>query len=346
MKGRPLRFLAGALAIWVFARSAALWPVEHDADAVDSPAPIPSAIAAIALRTTQAGRVAPAVMTPRADLRCRLSNNERAAHGKTDRRSQGAGTIHDAVPTASLTEQKAASEEDRAASQAILPIPVAPPPAARPPSIAARRGRLAGSLWGIVRGGSSSALLGGQLGGSQAGLRVTYALDRRRRLALAARLSTPLNGAGREAAIGIDWQPTAVPIHLIAERRMALDGGRGGPMLGVIGGFGPTTIRGSWRAEGYAQAGVIHRDAAEGFADGSLRITRSVVDRDGVRVDIGGGVWGGIQHGARRLDLGPTLGLSLPAGARRLRIAADWRQRIAGEARPGSGPAISLGSDF
>ncbi|WP_204317143.1 hypothetical protein, partial [Klebsiella aerogenes] len=29
-----------------------------------------------------------------------------------------------------------------------------------------------------------------------------------------------------------------------------------------------------------------------------------------------------------------------------LRIALDWRQRVAGEARPGSGPALTLGADF
>jgi hypothetical protein len=27
-------------------------------------------------------------------------------------------------------------------------------------------------------------------------------------------------------------------------------------------------------------------------------------------------------------------------------MPADWRQRVAGDARPGSGPAVSLGVDF
>ncbi|WP_447407240.1 hypothetical protein, partial [Clostridium perfringens] len=79
------------------------------------------------------------------------------------------------------------------------------------------------------------------------------------RVALAARLSTPLDGDGREAAIGIDWQPLAVPVHLIAERRFSLGGGRGGIVVGVIGGFGPTPVGGAWHAEGYAQTGGIRR---------------------------------------------------------------------------------------
>jgi hypothetical protein len=29
-----------------------------------------------------------------------------------------------------------------------------------------------------------------------------------------------------------------------------------------------------------------------------------------------------------------------------VRLSIDWRQRIAGRARPGSGPALSIGSDF
>jgi hypothetical protein len=29
-----------------------------------------------------------------------------------------------------------------------------------------------------------------------------------------------------------------------------------------------------------------------------------------------------------------------------LRLGAEWRQRVAGKAKPGSGPALSLGADF
>jgi len=53
-----------------------------------------------------------------------------------------------------------------------------------------------------------------------------------------------------------------------------------------------------------------------------------------------------VQRGAARLDIGPSLGLALPLGTRTLRLAADWRQRIAGPSRPNSGPALSLGTDF
>ncbi|MEO5866423.1 MAG: hypothetical protein ABIS14_08690, partial [Sphingomonas sp.] len=50
--------------------------------------------------------------------------------------------------------------------------------------------RLSGSFWLLARSGSgvSNGVVGGQLGGSQVGVRLAYALDRRRRIALAGRL--------------------------------------------------------------------------------------------------------------------------------------------------------------
>jgi hypothetical protein len=64
------------------------------------------------------------------------------------------------------------------------------------------------------------------------------------------------------------------------------------------------------------------------------------------RAAFGIGSWGAVQRGVQRLDIGPTLVTSVPIGALQARIALDWRQRIAGNARPGSGIALTLGSDF
>ena len=77
------------------------------------------------------------------------------------------------------------------------------------------------------------------------------------------------------------------------------------------------------------------------FADGAAR--------GGVPlgpVEIGGGVWGAAQPGAARLDAGPQMSLPLPAAGANLRLSADWRFRLAGDAAPGSGPALTLGADF
>lgn len=200
----------------------------------------------------------------------------------------------------------------------------------------------------VARGGAGLApgALGGQLGGSQAGARLVYALDLRRRIALVGRVTTPLGDGLREASLGIEWQPTRLPVRFVVEQRVAVSRGQGGPGAGVIGGFGPIDIGHRLRAESYAQMGIIRRVATEPYVDGALRVTHPVGSLGPLRFDLGTGVWGGAQRGATRLDLGPSLGVALPMRRQSLRLALDWRQRIAGDAHPGSGPALTLGSDF
>ncbi|MCD2316403.1 hypothetical protein LQ954_09610 [Sphingomonas sp. IC-11] len=197
----------------------------------------------------------------------------------------------------------------------------------------------------IVRGGETAPFVP-QLGGSQAGVRLTYALDSEARLAVAGRFSTALRGRQREAAIGLDWQPTRLPVHVIAEQRVGIEQARGGPSVGLIGGFGPTSVAGPMMLDGYAQAGVIARDGAEGFVDGAVRLSRTVAQVGAARLDLGIGAWGGAQRRAARLDAGPTASAVLPIAKVSLRLSLEWRQRLAGRAAPASGPALSIGTDF
>ena len=210
------------------------------------------------------------------------------------------------------------------------------------------RSRFGGSFWLVARGGSGpiAGVLGPQLGGSQAGARITYALGDSRRFALAARIASPLGPGAREVAFGVDWQPTRLPVRLIAEHRIGLNGGRAGPGIGIVGGFGPSRIGRGFVAEGYAQAGVIARDGGEGFADGAVLIDHPVASLGHVRFDLGAGAWGAAQRDASRLDVGPSLAASVPIGGQKVRVSIDWRQRIAGNAAPDSGVALTVGADF
>ena len=61
------------------------------------------------------------------------------------------------------------------------------------------------------------------------------------------------------------------------------------------------------------------------------------------RYSAGFGVWGGAQKGLNRLDVGPRVSARL---TRNIRLSLDYRYRAFGNAQPGSGFAVALGSDF
>ena len=61
------------------------------------------------------------------------------------------------------------------------------------------------------------------------------------------------------------------------------------------------------------------------------------------RISAGLGVWGGMQPGVSRLDVGPRVSLKVRDN---MRVHFDWRQRVAGNAQPGSGGAVTLAGDF
>jgi hypothetical protein len=229
------------------------------------------------------------------------------------------------------------------AGVATAPLPISAQPDHLPPSPS----RWSASAWLVARSGAGLGAAPGasQLGGSQAGLRIAYMLLPERRLAAVARVVTPLRGRGAEASLGLEWQPTRAPVRLVAEQRFGLDGASSGPGIGVIAGFdGP--VASGFRLESYGQAGAIRRNRTEPYADGAIRATRTLTEGDGVRLALGGGAWGAAQRDAARLDLGPSATLALPLGKQNVRLALDWRQRVAGDARPGSGLALTVGSDF
>lgn len=208
--------------------------------------------------------------------------------------------------------------------------------------------RLSGSAWAFLRGGGrATALSPGQVGGGQAGARILYRIDRH--LSAAARISTAIGGARQtEAALGIDWKPfDTVPVHLMAERRIAIDkGGRNAWTLGAAGGVDDVVLAQGWRLDAYGEAGIVGAHRRDLYADGAARIARAIDMGDGRSLAIGGGVWGAAQPGAARLDIGPSVVLRLPVEHRAVAIALDWRERVAGSVRPGSGLALTVATDF
>ena len=109
----------------------------------------------------------------------------------------------------------------------------------------------------------------------------------------------------------------------------------------------PVDLPAQTRGEFYAQAGYVGGRFATPFVDGQLRIDREAVRVGDAVLRAGGATWGGAQKGASRLDIGPTASVTVAIGeSAAARVAVDWRFRVAGDARPGSGPALTLSAGF
>lgn len=212
------------------------------------------------------------------------------------------------------------------------------------PALAARLDRLQVSAWALLRGrpGPAGLATGGTLGGSQAGARLTYHVSPL--LAASLRSSSPVGGArGGEIAAGVRITPLrSIPLSLTAERRQAIGsagGGRSAFAIFVEGGVYQRPIAWGFDLDAYAQGGVVGIRSRDLFADGGFTLTRPLYGR----FSAGFGMWGGVQPSLYRVDAGPRLTVRVRDN---MRIHADWRQRLAGNAEPGSGPVLTLAADF
>jgi len=331
VSGRPIRFLGATLAGWVAVRAVMLWPTA-------GPAAIPRALVPPAF--ADSGPPSPVTVLTAEPWQPR---NAMAVRRRPTFVRPEAAVAGPAPAMAIASPGPVATDRMATPPQSILAPSLAVPTSADP-----RTSRWSASAWVFLRDGRGivPGLGGGQLGGSQAGLRVAYAIGEARRIAVVGRLATPFEGSGREAAVGIEWRPAPLPVRLVAEYRAALDSGASGPAAGIIAGTGPAPLASGFDLETYGQAGIVRRRRAEPFAEGAARLSRPVLNVGGTKVDLGLGGWGGAQRGARRLDLGPSLGLRIPVAGQSIRTSLDWRQRVAGNARPGSGPVLVIGGDF
>jgi len=207
--------------------------------------------------------------------------------------------------------------------------------------------RLQLSAWALLRSqkagvaGSQSLATSGSLGASQAGARLTYNFTRQ--IAATFRSSSRVGRRGGEVAGGVRVQPFAgLPLWIDAERRQRIGrygGGRSAFALFFEGGVYDRPMPARFRLDAYLQGGIVgfrHRDR---FIDGALTLTRPVYKQ----FSAGLGVWGGAQPGLYRVDAGPRVSMKV---RNNIRVHFDYRQRLAGNARPGSGPAVTLAGDF
>lgn len=208
--------------------------------------------------------------------------------------------------------------------------------------------------WLLARQGSAAPLLAAQpsYGRSQAGavLRYQLAPASTHRPQAHLRASTALAGPReRELAAGLSARPLpGVPLRAVVEARVS--DSRGGtylrPAAYAVTELPPQALPlGAW-GEAYLQAGYVGGEGASPFVDGQARIERAIERLGDAEFSAGAGAWGGAQKGAARLDIGPTASVGFPLGEGRGRIAADYRVRVAGDAAPASGAALTLSAGF
>lgn len=207
--------------------------------------------------------------------------------------------------------------------------------------------RLQLTAWALLRAqsagmaGTQSLASGGSLGASQAGARLTYNFTRQ--IAASFRATNDVGRRGGEVAAGLRVQPLAgIPLWINAERRQQVGkygGGRSAFALFFEAGLWDRPMPLHFLLNSYLQGGVVGARRRDRFVDGELTLTRPVYKQ----FSAGFGIWGGAQPGVYRVDAGPRVTMRV---RNNLRVHFDWRQRLAGNAVPGSGPAVTLAGDF
>lgn len=240
------------------------------------------------------------------------------------------------------------------------PAPLLVPPesfvagAPSPPAIPSHPRAVHFYGYSFVRKSSASGLtaLGGQYGGSQSGFIVTWDIlpprrgQERPRLALLARGAiTHGDRSDREFAAGVRWHPLPrLPLSLSFERRFRPE--RADANAAYVAGGTSLALPRAFRMDGYAQAGFVSGPSAGPFFDMSMLADRKITGVAGGTVRAGAGLWGGGQSGTFRIDIGPAVRTDIAVAKATLRLSADWRIRVAGDAAPASGPTMTLSTSF
>lgn len=224
--------------------------------------------------------------------------------------------------------------------------------------------RFAIDAWLFARAGGGIAPIGGgsQYGGSQTGAIARYMLGDGSAAApmLFARATRALSGPSQaELAFGVSARPIAnLPVRVAAEQRLALDdSGFSRPSLYAVTEIPRASLPHGASLDVYAQAGAIGVDNPAWFFDLQMVAQKPLVESAGKTVSVGAGLWSGGQGpigsevasgvaSVARLDIGPRAALNLSVAGQPAQLSVDWRQRIAGNAAPGSGPAMTVSTRF
>lgn len=209
--------------------------------------------------------------------------------------------------------------------------------------------RLSAYAYIFARSGDGNAdALGARYGGSQAAFQAAYRINTGQKNIWQAtvRAQTALGSNDSEIAAGVRYKPNEkFPIAVVAERRLRLSS-PDGYALYAAGGKSAIDLPVDFKLDVYGQAGLSTAGPDTLFFDGSANVQRPVHSAGNVTISAGGGAWTGGQSGVTRLDVGPSVSVTVSTAKKNFRISGDWRERVSGNATPSSGAAITLSTDF
>lgn len=364
-KGRPLVMLAVILSIWVGSRIVAWEPPFPITETLEE-----SAAQLLASQTGTGGKDHATVETSAVETEHMVSGRGVNAHDEPLAMSfpeAAAPLVWEDQAAPELSEDLSAAAGHQLiwmAAMAHLPVPqaieqhLAKPVHPTQPSLSplpdADRWSLDG--WAFWRDGSNSSLVSAgrapTYGASQAGAVLNYRLapSSRRDPRAYARVYRALIDQGEtEVAAGASVRPIAnVPVRAHAELRLTefQMSTEVRPAAFVTTELPVLQLPMGLRAEGYAQAGYVGGKASTAFADGQVHLMRDLKRFDLGALSIGGAAWAGAQEGAERVDVGPSMRVDVSIAQTPARLSVDYRERIAGDAEPPSGVAVTLSTRF
>ncbi len=216
--------------------------------------------------------------------------------------------------------------------------------------------RFSADGWLFLREGGTALAASGTrapgYGRSQAGAVLRYRLAPKSRHDLQAytRVSAALvDDSEKELAVGLSAKPFArLPLRAHGEARVTRQLGRTEirPSAFVTTGFHNAGLPLGLATHGYGQAGYVGGDFGTAFADGYVVADREVARFDLAKLRAGAGAWGGAQKGVARLDVGPSASVDMIIGEVSARLSLDYRVRVAGDASPANGAALTLSTGF
>ena len=354
-RGAPLMFLGAVVSGWIAARVVTYVPLWAERPVEASQAlPAKASVIRPDRATSELGE---GLVVPPMPAIAFGVVHERTMRGPAGRRPEPGVSAHGLSgpsdrPVIGLAD--AVSESPGPTSRPLLGLVESTPPE-RPARDADPRGRRwSGDGWVLLRRDTSAPLVSGEpgYGRSQAGavLRYNLAAGSGHRPQSYLRASAALSGPReRELAGGLSARPLPeIPMRLAIEARVSESGGgtEVRPAAYVVTELAPAKLPFGAQGELYVQGGYVGGRFATAFVDGQARVERPVAEVGDLGLRVGAGAWGGAQEGASRLDIGPTATLTFRLGDVRARLAADYRFRVAGEAEPASGPALTVSAGF